>query len=78
MLARMLLAPFLFFASMLLVEEKCCWDEPEGYQAPGWKRWLARRAKKGKARWFSRRERLARETSLEAFVFFSSFSFFST
>ena len=53
-LARMLLAPWLLFASMLLVEEKCCWDEPEGYQAPGWKRWLARRAKKGT---FSKRER---------------------
>ena len=57
MLARMLLAPWLLFASMLLVEEKCCWDEPEGYQAPGWKRWLARRAKKGKYREAERRER---------------------
>lgn len=46
----MLIAPWLFFVSMLLVEEKCCWDEPEGYQAPGWKRWLAKRAKKGKER----------------------------
>ena len=47
MLVRILMSPLLFFVSLLLVEEKCCWDEPEGYQAPGWKRWLAKRAKKG-------------------------------
>ena len=69
-LARVLMAPWLLFVSMLLVDEKCCWDEPEGYQAPGWKRWLAKRAKKGKERrerWLAfgsgRRGERAREAS---------------
>ena len=42
---RVLLAPLLALLSLLAAHERVVWDEPAGYRAPGWRRWMAQRRK---------------------------------